>query len=386
MTSATRLSPAWRRRAFTACLTGLTAALMSAGTLAETVKIGVVQGLSGPPAITDFGESYLQGMELALKEYRAAAPKHVIEMIVYNDEANPQRAVSLVQRLISNDKVSAIVGTVNSGNVAAFAPMIQQAKLPLMAGPAIASDITLKFINESPSYIFRCSMVEKYQVDAMLDWGVKNFKKIGLLHSTNGYGMFAAGEIQKGMQTRNVQLVAVESGAPTVTDLTPQLLKLKNAGAELVLLFHDSLELVYRGMPKAGYKPVIAGNWGLSSQMVLNIVGKEAIEGTVMGQALDLSDPKAIEFDAKMKREFSTKYRWPVVAVLGYDGMRLLLQAVDAAGSNPDKIRDALEQISNFKAVSGAPAKPYSAKDHECLDADDVFLGVWRDGKVVRLK
>jgi len=386
MTSATRLSPAWRRRAFTACLTGLTAALMSAGTLAETVKIGVVQGLSGPPAITDFGESYLQGMELALKEYRAAAPKHVIEMIVYNDEANPQRAVSLVQRLISNDKVSAIVGTVNSGNVAAFAPMIQQAKLPLMAGPAIASDITLKFINESPSYIFRCSMVEKYQVDAMLDWGVKNFKKIGLLHSTNGYGMFAAGEIQKGMQTRNVQLVAVESGAPTVTDLTPQLLKLKNAGAELVLLFHDSLELVYRGMPKAGYKPVIAGNWGLSSQMVLNIVGKEAIEGTVMGQALDLSDPKATEFDAKMKREFSTKYRWPVVAVLGYDGMRLLLQAVDAAGSNPDKIRDALEQISNFKAVSGAPAKPYSAKDHECLDADDVFLGVWRDGKVVRLK
>ena len=386
MTSATRLSPAWRRRAFTACLTGLTAALMSAGTLAETVKIGVVQGLSGPPAITDFGESYLQGMELALKEYRAAAPKHAIEMIVYNDEANPQRAVSLVQRLISNDKVSAIVGTVNSGNVAAFAPMIQQAKLPLMAGPAIASDITLKFINESPSYIFRCSMVEKYQVDAMLDWGVKNFKKIGLLHSTNGYGMFAAGEIQKGMQTRNVQLVAVESGAPTVTDLTPQLLKLKNAGAELVLLFHDSLELVYRGMPKAGYKPVIAGNWGLSSQMVLNIVGKEAIEGTVMGQALDLSDPKAIEFDAKMKREFSTKYRWPVVAVLGYDGMRLLLQAVDAAGSNPDKIRDALEHISNFKAVSGAPAKPYSAKDHECLDADDVFLGVWRDGKVVRLK
>ena len=386
MTPATRLSSAWRRRAFTGCLSGLTAALLSAGALAETVKIGVVQGLSGPPAITDFGESYLQGMELALKEYRAAAPKHTIEMIVYNDEANPQRAVSLVQRLISNDKVSAIVGTVNSGNVAAFAPMIQQAKLPLMAGPAIASDITLKFINESPSYIFRCSMVEKYQVDAMLDWGVKNFKKIGLLHSTNGYGMFAAGEIQKGMQTRNAQLVAVESGAPTVTDLTPQLLKLKNAGAELVLLFHDSLELVYRGMPKAGYKPVIAGNWGLSSQMVLNIVGKEAIEGTVMGQALDLSDPKAMEFDAKMKREFSAKYRWPVVAVLGYDGMRLLLQAVDAAGSNPDKIRDALENISNFKAVSGAPAKPYSAKDHECLDADDVFLGVWRDGKVVRLK
>ena len=66
----------------------------------ETVKIGAVQGLSGPPAIVDFGESYLQGNQLALKEYQASSPKTKIEFIIYNDEANPQRAVSLVQRLM----------------------------------------------------------------------------------------------------------------------------------------------------------------------------------------------------------------------------------------------------------------------------------------------
>ncbi len=356
------------------------------GAQAETVRIGAVQGLSGAPAIVDFGESYLQGNEMALKEYNAANPKHKIEFIVYNDEANPQRAVSLVQRLIANDKVSAVIGTVNSGNVAAFAPMLQQAKVPLMAGPAIATDITAKFIDQSPSFIFRCSMVEKFQIDAMLDWGVKNFKKVGLLHGTNGYGMFAAGEVQKGMKERGVDLVAVESGAPNVTDLTPQLLKLKNAGAELILLFHDSLELVYRAMPKVDYKPVIAGNWGLSSQMVLNIVGKDSIEGTVMGQALDLADPKAQAFDSKMRAAYGDKYRWPVVAALGYDGMKLLLQAVDKAGADPLKLQKALEEINDFKAVSGTPAKPFGAKDHECLDAENVFLGVWRDGRVVKLK
>jgi branched-chain amino acid transport system substrate-binding protein len=352
----------------------------------ETVKIGAVQGLSGPPAIVDFGESYLQGNQLALKEYQASSPKTKIEFIVYNDEANPQRAVSLVQRLISNDKVSAVIGTVNSGNVAAFAPMLQQAKIPLMAGPAIATDITAKFIDQSPSYIFRCSMVEKYQIDAMLDWGAKNFKKIGLLHGTTGYGMFASTEIQKGMKERNVTLVAIESGAPTATELTSQVLKLKNAGAELVLLFHDSLELLYRSMPKADYKPVVAGNWGLSSLKILEIVGKEGLEGTVMGQALDLNDPKAASFDAKMQKEFGDKYRWPVVAALGYDGMKLLLKAIDSAGSDPTKIRDALEGIGDFTAVSGTPAKPFGAKDHECLDPENVFLGVWRDGRVVRLK
>lgn len=350
------------------------------------VKIGAVQGLSGPPAIVDFGESYLQGTQLALKEYNAASPKHKIDYIVYNDEANPQRAVALVQRLISNDRVSAVVGTVNSGNVAAFAPLLQQARIPLMAGPAIATDITAKFIDQSPSFIFRCSMVEKYQVDAMLDWGVKNFKKIGLMHGTGGYGMFAAGEIRNGMKARGVELVAVESAAPNVTDMTPQVLNLKNAGAELVLMFHDSLELLYRAMPKANYKPVVAGNWGLSSQMVLNIVGQDAIEGTVMGQALDLNDPKALAFNARMRKEFGDKYRWPVVAALGYDGMKILLQAVDRVGGDPLKLQKALEETSGFQAVSGTPAKPFGPKDHECLDRDNVFLGVWKAGRVVKLQ
>ncbi len=366
--------------------TALTGMLASFGAAAETVKIGAVQGLSGPPAIVDFGESYLQGNQMALKEYNAASPKHKIEFIVYNDEANPQRAVSLVQRLISNDRVSAVIGTVNSGNVAAFAPMMQQARIPLMAGPAIATDITAKFIDQNPSFIFRCSMVEKYQVDAMLDWGVKNFKKIALLHGTGGYGMFAAGEIQKGMKARGVDLVAIESAAPNVTDMTPQALSLKNSGAELVLMFHDSLELLYRALPKANFKPVVAGNWGLSSQMVLGIVGAEALEGTVMGQALDLNDAKAVAFDVRMRKEFGDKYRWPVVAALGYDGMKILLQAIDKAGADPIKLQKAIENTSGFLAVSGTPAAPFSPKDHECLDPENVFLGVWRNGRVVRLR
>src|SRR5215216_4996896 len=143
---------------------------------AADVKIGVVQGLSGPPAIVDFGESYLQGS------------KHKIELVIYDDEANPQKAVSLVQRLMQNDKVPVIIGTGSSGNALAFAPIMQKAGVPLVAGPSIATNITAQFINESPSYIFRCSMVEKHQIDAMLDWGVKTFKKIGLINSTTGYG------------------------------------------------------------------------------------------------------------------------------------------------------------------------------------------------------
>jgi branched-chain amino acid transport system substrate-binding protein len=372
---------------------GLAAALagalvsIAAGQAMAQVKVGVIQGLSGPPAIVDFGESYLQGLRLALKDHEATSPKTKIELVVYDDEANPQRAVSLAQRLVQNDNASAVIGTVSSGNVLAFAPVLQRAGVPLVAGPSIATNITTQFINEKPSFIFRCSMVEKFQIEEMLDWGVQTFKRIGLLHSTTGYGTFAAKEIQEGIKARGAELVAVEAAAPGISDLTSQMIKMRDAGAELVLNFHESFELLYRPLPRINYRPTVAGNWGLSSLKVLEIVGKDAIEGTVMGQALDLADPKAKAFDDRMRKEYGAAYRWPVLGALGYDAGRITFAAVERAGkADPKAIREALEAIDGLEAVSAVPPKPFSATDHECLDKEHVFLGVWRNGEVVRLK
>ena len=372
----------------TTAIASIAASMALAGAaLAADVKVGVVMGLSGPPAIVDFGESYLQGMKLALKDYTAAGGKHKIEFVIYDDEANPQKAVSLVQRLLQADKVPVIIGTVSSGNVLAFAPIIQKAGVPLVAGPAIASNITTQFIDEKPSFIFRCSMVEKFQIEGMLDWGVKTFKKIGLVHSTTGYGNFAAKEIVEGLKARNATLVATEAVAPNVSDLTPQLLKMKEAGAELVLNFHESFELAFRPMSKIDYKPVIAGNWGLSSMKVRDIVGAKEIEGTVMGQALDLSLDGPKQFVARMEKEYGKDFRWPVLSALGYDAAQVTFKALDTAKSlDPEAVRDALEAVDGIKAISATPAKPFGPKDHECLDREHVFLGVWKDGAVVRLK
>ena len=377
-----------RTRVFQLAWTALAVALAGAGTAhAQAVKVGVIQGLSGPPAIVDFGESYLQGIRAALKDHEARGGTLKIELQVYDDEANPQRAVALAQRLIQSDRASAVIGTVSSGNVLAMAPLFQKAGIPLMAGPSIATNITAQFINEKPSFVFRCSMVERFQIDGILDWGVKNFKRLGLVHSTTGYGSFAAKEIQEGLTARGATLVAVEAAAPGVNDLTPQMVKMRDAGAELVLNFHESFELPFRPLPRLNYKPVFAGNWGLSSQKVLDVVGKDAIEGTVMGQALDLSVPAAKAFDERMRRELGAAYRWPVVAALGYDAGQIVFGAIDRAGkADPAAIRDAIEAFDGLKAISATPPKPFSATDHECLDREHVFLGVWKGGAVQRLR
>ena len=351
------------------------------------VKVGVIQGLSGPPAIVDFGESYLQGIKLALVDYQARGGKTKIELVIYDDEANPQRAVSLAQRLIQNDKVPVVIGTVSSGNVLAMSPLFQKSGIPLMAGPAVVTNITSQFINEKPSYIFRCSMVNKFEIEALIDWAAASYKKVGLIHSTTGAGIFASNEIQEGFKAKGLALTVLEAAAPGVSDLTPQMVKMRDAGVELVLNFHESYELPFRPLARINYKPVVAGPWGLSSTKVPEIVGKDAIEGAVMGQALDVSTPRAKSFDDRMKKEYGSAYRWPVVASLGYDAGQIVFKAVDQVGkSDPAAIRDAIENIDGIQAISATPAKPFAAGDHECLDKKDVFLGVWKAGVVTRLK
>ena len=363
------------------------AALGLHATAMAQVKVGIIQGLSGPPAIVDFGESYLQGIKLALLDYQAKGGKTKIELVIYDDEANPQRAVSLAQRLIQNDKVPVVIGTVSSGNVLAMSPLFQKSGIPLMAGPAVVTTITSQFINEKPSYIFRCSMVNKFEIEALIDWAAVNYKKVGLIHSTTGAGIFASNEIQEGFKAKGKALAVLEAAAPGVSDLTPQMVKMRDGGVDLVLNFHESYELPFRPLARINYKPVIAGPWGLSSTKVPEIVGKDAIEGAVMGQALDVSTPRAKSFDERMKKEYGSAYRWPVVASLGYDAGQIVFKAVNQVGkSDPAAIRDAIENIDGIEAVSATPAKPFSASDHECLDKKDVFLGVWKGGVVTRLK
>jgi branched-chain amino acid transport system substrate-binding protein len=88
-----------------------------------------------------------------------------------------------------------------------------------------------------------------------------------------------------------------------------------------------------------------------------------------------------------MRKEHGNAYRWPVLAALGYDAGRIMFGAVERAGKpDPKAIRDAIESIDGVQAISAIPAKPFSPTDHECLDKEHVFLGVWRNGEVVRLK
>jgi ABC-type branched-subunit amino acid transport system substrate-binding protein len=145
--------------------------------------------------------------------------------------------------------------------------------------------------------------------------------------------------------------------------------------------------MITKACIKLDYDPLIIGNWGLSGYKTFNLIGKELIQGVMMGQTVDVSEPGAAKVHKKLKEEYGDKYDWPAITFLHYDGARILLKALTIAGLNPEGIRDALEKIDDFDAATTAvPKKPFSKGDHEILDPEGVFLGVWKGDIVVRAK
>lgn len=352
----------------------------------DDIKIGVIMSLTGTTSTAEFGESAVQGIKLAVKEYNAAKgyKGQPVKLVIYDDEANPTRAVELMTRLITVDMVIMTMGTVSSGNVMAFEHLNQMHHIPHMAGPSAASIITERYKNEAKNYIFRCSLRQEDQVTAIADYAVK-FKKLGLIHSTTGYGQTAKEQIVAGLKQRNRAFDVIEVYTLGSNDATPQMLKMKNAGVETLVINMEEAEVVVKACNKLNYKPNFVADWGSSTQSIFNLIGKDLIQGLKMSYALDLSQKQSAAADAKFRKEYGKEYTMPISALLHYDGTRLLLEALDKAGPNPEGIRDALENIDDFETVTVAPRKPFSKTHHEMLEPGKVFLGMWQGNQIVRL-
>ena len=143
---------------------------------------------------------------------------------------------------------------------------------------------------------------------------------------------------------------------------------------------------IAKSMQKIGLKTPWTGTWGLIAPNFLKLGGKDLIEGVmaVTSYTPDHS-ANARALHEKVERIFKDQGGdfHPVATAQTYDGVRLLLRALDKVGPDPQKIRDALEEIDDFnEAVTKMKPHPFTRQNHESLGRDTGFLAVWHDGKL----
>ena len=377
-------------------LLGLTLASLTLGTLAaEPIKVGVSGPYTG--GSSPMGLSMRDGVRLAAEEINKAGGVlgRQIQLVERDDEAKNERGVQVAEELINREKVVADVGFINTGVALASQRFYEEARIPVINNVATGSLITKQFQEPEykDNYVFRTSANDTIQSHMIVEEAVtkRKFAKVAILADSTNYGQLGREDLEKALAAKGIKPVAVEKFNIKDTDMTAQLLRAKEAGAQAILTYGIGPELaqIANGMAKLGWKVPMIGSWTLSMANFIDNAGANS-EGARMPQTFiqDPNTPKRKAFiDAYLKAYHPANGRIPspVSAAQGYDSMYLLAAAIKQAGSTDGpKVRQALENLhQTVEGVVTTYHQPYSHDNHEAITAGIPVMGEVKGGHVV---
>jgi branched-chain amino acid transport system substrate-binding protein len=366
----------------------------SAGAFAaDPIKIGVDGPFTG--GSSSMGVSMRDGVRLATEEINKAGGVmgRQIQLVERDDEAKNERGVQIAQEFINKEKVVAVVGYINTGVALASQRFFQDAKIPVMNNVATGSIVTHQFDKDPDNYVFRNAAHDSIQAPMIVEEAVtrRGYKKVAILADSTNYGQLGREDLEKALGAKGIKAVAVEKFNIKDVDMTAQLLKAKEAGAEAVLTYGIGPELaqIANGMTKLGWKVPIVGSWTLSMANFIDNAGPGG-EGARMPQTFiqEPTTPKRKAFIANYLKTFKPKndrIDSPVSAAQGYDSVYLLAAAITQAGSTDGpKIKAALEDLKTpVEGVVTTYNKPFAKDDHDAITANIPVFGEVKGGRVV---
>jgi branched-chain amino acid transport system substrate-binding protein len=380
-------------------LKALVAALaVSGATLAfaaEPIYIGVSGPYTGGSA--PMGVSMRDGVRLATEEINKAGGVlgRPLKLVERDDEAKNERGVQVAQELINKEHVVATLGYINTGVSLAAQRFYQEAKIPVINNVATGSIVTKQFLppQHADNYVFRTSANDTIQSAMIVNEAIekRKFTKVAILADSTNYGQLGREDLEKALAAKNIKPVAVEKFNIKDVDMTAQLLKAKEAGAQAILTYAIGPELaqIANGMEKLAWKVPMIGSWTLSMGNYIDNAGKNG-EGARMPQTFiqEPNTPKRKAFITAYLKAYNppnARIPSPVSAAQGYDSTYLLAAAIKQAGSTDGvKIREALENLQQkVDGVITTYDHPYTHDDHEAITMNMPVMGEVKDGHVV---
>ena len=347
----------------------------------EPIKIGAILPISGQYA--PMGGPMNNAALLVQDTINASGgiAGRPLQFVIYDDEANQAKSLQLTDKLISQDKVVAILGPIPTAAAQADTEVAEKAKVPMLyTNPTLS-------IWQGKTYIFQVNHDDAKQAEALLTYIEKTLKKksIAILHDANPYGTLGAQVASEAAKKRGITVTAQEKYAGTDTDVTPQLTKIKNSGAEALVLWGvpPVPAIATKQFRQLGSTIPILGSDAMFSPAFINLAG-EASDGVYSVTALNTDTPNAVQ--AKFVAPYKEKYSAvPTVhASFVWDATYLLKAAIEKNGkTDGDSIVQGLTSNPSFVGVMGP--RNYTAQDHNGLSADSLVMTQVKGGKWIML-
>jgi branched-chain amino acid transport system substrate-binding protein len=347
----------------------------------ETVKLGFIGPIMSTVSVATGGKSHeeqlgikmLQGARLAIEEANSKGgylKRNIpFELVVSNDNGLWGASGNEIIKMAYKDKVWAILGTVDGANSHIAIRVALKAEIVMMN----SGDTDPTFIETNIPWVFRCISDDRQQSYLLIDYLYKKLglKRVGVIRGSNRYGRFGVREILDGSRRLGKPIILEMAYDLGIEDFSLQLERLKNENLDAIIHWGDDVEgaKILNQMRAMGMEqPYFTCDRCLSDKFI-EIAGENA-EGLICTSPWNPKS-KSDRF-TKFRKAFNTRYgeEPETFAAHAYDGMNMLIWAVQVAGLNRAKIRDILAyRVRPWEGVTG------DITLSSCLDdVGDVYL------------
>ena len=321
----------------------------------KVLKIGVVGPESGGAA--QLGQGQRKAVQMAVDEINAKklAGDWKLEVFFEDDEGNPTKSASATNKLIQQSQVNVLIGAIHSSATLADMVVTARAGLPQLTAGSTGTSIT----EQGNKWIFRTAVNDGFQANALMKYAkdVLKIKKVATFTAADDYGQSGAKLLEAAAQREGLQLVAKPTYNNGDKDFKPQLLTIKDGGAEGIFMWglYQDAALIGKQARQLDMKAQLFGASGMAALKLIEL-GGDAVQGLILTQTFlpDSPDAKVKEFVTKYKEKYKEN---PIPhAAQAYDTVYILADAVKKAnGVKPDALRDAIAKTSGLTLVTGSP-------------------------------
>jgi branched-chain amino acid transport system substrate-binding protein len=320
---------------------------------ADPIKLGEFASMTGKEAT--FGQFAHQGTLLAIEEVNAAGGVlgRKVELLLEDDQSKPGEAATVVKKLISRDKVVAVLGEITSGRTLEAAPICQNAHIPLLSPGATAPEVTTK-----GDYVFRACFIDPFvgTITAKFARDTLKIRRAAILSSVASAQSVGLAKFFRERFTAAGGTIAVEQKfSEGDKDFRAQLTAIRASGAEGVFVpaYYSEAALICKQARDLGLTIPLFGTDGWESADFIAI-GGAAVEGCylVTHYSPENTSPAVASFESRIQKRWGNASN--ALSALGYDSAMMLVDAIQRAGTTEGpKLREALASTKNFSGVTG---------------------------------
>ncbi len=355
----------------------------------EAYKVGAVFSVTGRASF--LGDPEKKTVEMVAEEINKAGGinGHPLEVIVYDDEGDATKCNLAVKKLITKDKVCAVMGPSVSGNSIAVIPVVEENEVPLVSCAASYKIVTNEETGKPFKWVFKTPQSDSLAVDSIYThMKKKGISKIAILSDTTGYGASGREELVRMAKDFGLEIVADETYGPKDTDMMAQLTKIKGKAPQAVVNWSIGPTQVtilrnFKDLAMTGI--IFYQSHGFGSRENIKLAAGAA-EGVFcplgacnIAELLPDTHPqKAVAM--QYMNSYAAKYKEPLSSFggHGWDALYLVVDALKAVGCDKAAIRDHIEKRKGFVGQHGV--FNFSPDDHNGLGNDAFSMVVVKDG------